>query len=140
MRFWDASALVPLLVGESRSPTMRRLATEEPEMIIWWGSPVECTSALCRLEREGAIDLEARRAASDLLAALAAASAQVLPSEEVRARALRLLAVQPLRAADSLQLAAALTWCRESPAGTAFVCLDNRLCHAAAVEGFDVLP
>jgi len=60
--------------------------------------------------------------------------------DDVRARAQRLLAVHRLRAADSLQLAAALVWCRERPIGVGFVCLDDRLCGAAVREGFTMEP
>jgi hypothetical protein len=44
------------------------------------------------------------------------------------------------RAADTLQLAASLVWCRERPVGRSFVCLDARLREAAVREGFSVLP
>jgi uncharacterized protein len=50
------------------------------------------------------------------------------------------LATHALRAAEALQVAAALTWCDESPRGERFVCLDERLKQAARREGFDVLP
>jgi hypothetical protein len=45
-----------------------------------------------------------------------------------------------LRAADSLQLAAALLWTRGRPAGHDLVCLDERLREVAVSEGFAVLP
>lgn len=138
--FWDASAVVPLLVQEPRSRDMRALAAADPDRALWWGTVVECNSALCRLEREGGMTAPRRRAASALLARLADASVEVQPLDALRARSLRLLAVHPLRAADALQLAAALAWCRERPDGRAFVCLDGRLREAAAAEGFEVLP
>ena len=62
------------------------------------------------------------------------------PSDELRRRAARLLAVHPLRAADALQLAAALLWCEEQPHGEGLVSLDAKLRDAAAKEGFSVLP
>lgn len=43
-------------------------------------------------------------------------------------------------AADALQLAAALDWCDGNTCGESFVCLDDRLRGAAALEGFRVLP
>lgn len=46
----------------------------------------------------------------------------------------------PLKAADALQLAAALRWCEVDTDDRRFVCLDNRLRRAAEDEGFDVLP
>jgi predicted nucleic acid-binding protein len=65
---------------------------------------------------------------------------QVSPAEELRDRAIRLLDLHPLSAADALQLAAALDWCGEHTAGAGFVCLDQRLRAAAMREGFDVYP
>ncbi len=64
----------------------------------------------------------------------------IAPTIGLRERAGRLVASHPLRAADALQLAAALVWCDEAPQGTAFVCLDDRLREAARREGFAVLP
>ena len=140
MRFWDSSALIPIVVREGRSPLVETLATDDPEMIVWWASPVECGSAVQRLRREGVFT---PTAAAQVLAGLAAvldAANAVQPGDEVRAKALRLLRVHPLRAADALQLAAALLWTRERPGGRDFVCLDERLRTAAAIEGFQVLP
>jgi len=140
MIFWDSSALVPLVVSERRSHGMRSIFESDPEPVIWWASPVEVMSALTRRMREGAFGLADLRRCADLVTKLGSAAAHVLPSDEVRSRAIRLLALHPLRAADGLQLAAALTWCSEKPAGERFVCLDDRLRTAAALEGFSVLP
>ncbi len=62
------------------------------------------------------------------------------PTDPIRRRAGRLLALHPLRGADALQLAAALAWCDEQPSGVSFVCLDERLREAALRESFTVLP
>jgi hypothetical protein len=51
--FWDASAIVPLLVEEPTSKGLMARRTADPTMVVWWGTPAECVSALCRLEREG---------------------------------------------------------------------------------------
>jgi len=75
----------------------------------------------------------------EILAALFRECSEILPSEPVRQRAQRLLRTHPLRAADALQLAAALVWAHESPAGLEFVCLDQNLREAASREGFKVL-
>jgi uncharacterized protein len=64
----------------------------------------------------------------------------VLATDHVRRRAGRLVATHPLRAADAFQLAAALVWCEEQPAGETFVCLDEQLREAARREGFGLLP
>jgi hypothetical protein len=45
-----------------------------------------------------------------------------------------------MKAADALQLAAALRWAAEQPDGHEFVSLDETLRRAAKVEGFTVLP
>ena len=140
MRFWDSSALIPIVVREGRSPLVETLATDDPEMIVWWASPVECGSAVHRLRREGVFTpTQAAQVLAGLTTVLDAANA-VQPGDEVCAKALRLLGVHPLRAADAFQLAAALLWTRERPGGRDFVCLDERLRTAAAIEGFQVLP
>jgi predicted nucleic acid-binding protein len=53
--------------------------------------------------------------------------------------AVRLLEARELRAADSLQLAAALVWCQQRPARRNFVCADERLAKAAEAEGFSII-
>jgi len=117
------------------------LVTEDPDMMVWWASPGECGSAVHRLRRDG---IFAPEEAAQVLGGLAAAfdAANVVqPGDEVGASALRLLAVHPLRAADALQLAAALVWAQGSrPGARDLVCLDDRLRTAATLEGFRVLP
>jgi len=140
VRFWDSSALIPLFVRETHSPGLESLAADDPDMMVWWASPVECGSAVHRLRREGVFTTtEAAQVLAGLAGALDAANV-VQPGDELCARALRLLGVHPLRAADALQLAAALLWAREKPAGRDFICLDERLRTAAVLEGFAVLP
>ncbi len=139
MRFWDTSALLPLLLEQEATAAVQALLSEDPEIVAWWGTPVECASAAARLRREDLLTPadEGRVLAS--LAVLRDAWLEVLPSEEVRDRASRLLRLHPLRAADALQLAAARTWAGES--GDAdFVTYDERLALAARLEGFEVLP
>lgn len=65
---------------------------------------------------------------------------ELTASAALRDRALRVVDAHELTATDALQLAAALIWTHERPAGSGFVCLDRRLHAAAAREGFDVLP
>lgn len=138
MRFWDSSAIVPLIVDEpGRSPLLEMLESD-PVMVVWWGTPVELVSALSRRERDGHLDPAVAAAAVDRVRRLERAWHQVTPSDSVRNRAQRLLRVHPLRAADSLQLAAALTVAGDDPASTRFVTLDRRLRDAAQREGLDV--
>lgn len=138
--FWDSSAVVPLLVAEDRSAEMAALLRSDRSPALWWGSPVECESALHRRRREDAVSPQALATALARLEDLGEDADVVAPTSQVRRKAGRLLALHPLRAADALQLAAALVWADDTPAGQAFVCLDERLREAAQAEGFDVLP
>lgn len=138
--FWDSSAIVPLLVSESRSADLTMLIAEDKEMTMWWATPLECQSALHRRHREAPLEPVVMATATERLRAVVEHADTVSPTDEVRRRAARLVAVHPLRAADALQLAAALIWCEEQPHGEVFVCLDARLRDAAQREGFDVLP
>ena len=140
MTFWDSSAVVSLLVEESASSDIRRLARTYGPPVVWWGTLVECSSALARRSRSSAsVPSEQRRATARLLE-LVALWTEIQPGEVLRERALRLLASHNLRAADALQLAAALVWAEERPAGRVFICLDARLREAARLDGFTVLP
>jgi uncharacterized protein len=134
--FWDASAIVPLLVGEATTAQMQALAGRDPDMLVWWGSEVECVSALARLERAGALDGRAMALACDRLKQLADGWHEIEPSEIVRESAVRFLRVHPLRAADAWQLAAAFTAAERRPGSLRVVTLDERLADAARKEGF----
>jgi hypothetical protein len=138
VKFWDASAIVPLLIAEVSTRSLLALAAEDPAMLVWWGSEVECASALARLEREVAIDANGIVAAFSRLGQLKAAWHEVDPSA-VRETAARFLRVHPLRAADALQLAAAFASAEGRLASLEFVTLDDRLCTAARKEGFAVV-
>ena len=107
--------------------------------MTWWGSLIECTSALSRLHREGRLDADTLSQSHEYLRRLSGAWLDVPPTERVRQRAFRLLRVHALRGADALQLAAALTAAEEDPAGLEFVSNDIRLSTAAEREGFTVL-
>jgi len=136
VRFWDASAIVPLLVAEAESGGLLALLDLDPEMFVWWGTPVECTSAISRREREGALSPRDVASALERLRTVASAWQEVLPAEPVRSTARRLLRVHPLRAADALQLAAAIVAAEHDPASLELVSLDDRLSEAAGREGF----
>jgi len=139
VRFWDASAIVPLLVSEPESDGVLALLERDPEMLVWWGTPVECASALARRECDGGIAPLDVTAAVERLRAIAEAWQEVLPADAVRSAAQRLLRVHPLRAADALQLGAAVIASEHEPASLAFVSLDDRLAEAAGREGFPVV-
>ena len=140
MRFWDASAIIPLCLKESASEAAKGLLKGEEDMVVWWTTRIECLSALSRRQREKTLSSGDSLKAKAILSALAEAWSEVQPTEMIRQRAERLLSIHPLRAADALQLAAALIWAQENPRGLALVCLDHNLREAALREGFSVLP
>jgi predicted nucleic acid-binding protein len=136
MRFWDASAVVPLLVREPAGDAMIAALQADSAMVVWWGTSLECASALARRERSGDLDAEGASVAFARLRALAREWDEVLPGPALRNLAQRLLRVHPLRSGDALQLAAALIAAEHQPESLAFVCLDDRLRQAAEREGF----
>jgi len=136
VRFWDSSAIVPLLVAEPTSAGAMREYELDPEVIAWWATETECVSALARLEREGGLTASSMTAGLRRLAGLTAAWREVQPVTAVRVTAIRLVRVHPLRAADALQLAAAIVASEGHPSTLALVTLDDRLALAAEREGF----
>ena len=139
MRFWDASAIVPLLVTEATTQALRALAKQDPGMPVWWGSEVECVSAVARLERSAVLDMKGMGLAFSGLRQLADHWDEIEPSEVIRESAMRFLRVYPLRAADALQLAAAFIAAERRPSSLQFVTLDERLAEAAQKEGFSLV-
>jgi predicted nucleic acid-binding protein len=140
VRFWDKSAIVPLCVREPATAAGRELTRNDPAIVVWWATRTECMSAFQRRRREGDISVQVQEHARRALMALAAEWSEVLPTEELRRRAERLLAVHALRAAEAFQLAAALVWSQGETATRSLVSHDDRLREAASREGFQILP
>jgi predicted nucleic acid-binding protein len=140
MRFWDGSALVPLLVHERTSAALLRLARKDPQIVVWRLAATEIVSALWRRRRAGELDPSGTDTAEERLAILEQSWTCVDDLAHVDTRARRLLALHKLRAADALQLAAALVACDEQPSLLPFVTLAHRLGEAARRERFSVLP
>lgn len=139
MRYWDTSAILPLIVDEPSRERLFELFREDSQIVAWWATPVEIASAVARRERERKISAEEADAALQAAKRLAAAWHEVVPSDAIRRTAERLLRVHPLRAADSLQLSAALTAASHDPSTLEMVCFDARLTAAARREGFIVI-
>jgi len=139
VKFWDASAIVPLLVAEATTRSLQALAKRDSDMLAWWGSQVECASAVARLERDAFLDRKGAALAFDRLSHLADGWHEIEPSEIIRENAVRFLRVHSLRAADALQLAAAFLAAERRPSSLEVVTLDERLADAARKEGFDVI-
>ena len=138
MRFWDSSAVIPLLVQEEQTSRRKAQLRDDPRMTVWWACRLECSSALNRLRRDGSLDEGGLVRALGAMEILADSWYEVLPTSELRARAMRLLRVHPLRAADSQQLSAALIATSENPSMLPFLTADERLLEAAQKEGFAV--
>jgi uncharacterized protein len=139
VKFWDSSSLIPLIVDEELSDQVQALYIDEPGAIVWWGTTVECASAVARLEREGRLSPQETTEALARLDTIAKSWSRIEPVDAVLEIARRLLRVHSLRAADSLQLAAAFLASEGRPSTLEFVCLDDRLTIAAQREGFSVL-
>jgi uncharacterized protein len=139
VKFWDTSAIVPLLITDAATTPLQRLASGDPEMIVWWATEAECASAIARLERDGGLTEIAANEAFAGLQRFANMWYEVEPSESVREAAVRFLRVHPLRAADALQLAAAFLAAERRPPSIEVVTLDDRLGAAARKEGFVVV-
>lgn len=139
MKFWDASAIVPLLMTELTTETLQALAANDPAMLVWWATEVECASAIARLDRDGALDDLAVTQAFQRLKHLASGWHEVDPSDSLREAAVRFLRVHPLRTADALQLAAAFIAAERRPSSLEVLTLDDRLAAAARKEGFTLI-
>jgi predicted nucleic acid-binding protein len=139
MRYWDSSALLPLLVQEATSARLTAEVREDPAIVTWWGTRVECVSAIARLARDGHLPTEETRAALARLDAMSREWTEVPAIDDVRVQASRLLRIHRLRAADALQLAAAIVACDFSAASLPLLTLDVRLADVALLEGFPVI-
>jgi len=138
VKFWDSSAIVPLLISEPATAALLPLAAKDSAMLVWWGSPIECVSAIARLERDGALNARSVTLALKRLKQLIDGWHEIDPSDAIREVAERFLRVHPLRAADALQLAAAFAGAEGRPSTLEVVTLDSRLGAAARKEGFAV--
>lgn len=139
MNFWDTSALVALSVNEPRRQVALRVLEADEQIVVWWGTAIEYVAAVSRRERDGSLKPDEVTVHLKRLTALSQVWYEVQPGRRIRTVAQRLLRVHPLRAADSLQLAAALVAAEDEPSSLGFVCFDARLNQAASREGFAIL-
>lgn len=133
--FWDASVLVPLCVNQDPTPQAFRFRSKY-QTAVWWATHVEIASALVRLLRQQKITPSGYAHALLQAEGLANLWRVVEPSAKVARDARALLELYPLRAADALQLAAAMAWCEGKPKGKIFLTFDQRLHEAAGQAGF----
>ena len=140
MRFWDSSALVPLIVRQPNSSEAEHWIAEDDTIVVWTLTPIEVMSALRRLVREGALIERAAREAEEMTGILFGHTHVVTDVERVKGLAARLLRLHSLRASDALQLAAAQAWSDGHPDAAVVHTFDRRLADAASREGFRVIP
>ena len=140
MRYWDASAIVPLVVAEPDSELVRIWLSEDDRIATWAWTRTEIIAAIERRTREGTLSRQQRREVIERFDAFARSWDEVTDVLAVRARATALLARHPLRAADAGQLGAALLIQEQLASALTFVCLDRRLSSAAELESLRVLP
>jgi predicted nucleic acid-binding protein len=131
---------LPLLLAEPFSARAAALLEEDSGLVIWWGTPLECWSGIHRRVRDGSLAVSELASLARQLSTLVELAVEIEPGLPLRERAADLLAVHPLRAADALQLAAALIAEENLGAGFEFVSLDQRLREAAGREGLAVIP
>ena len=91
MRFWDASAIVPLVAQEQQTRDCRAFLAEDNDIVVWLLTPVEVISALTRRLREKSFKPIEFSKAKEQLVALEKAWSEVISVERVRERARRLL-------------------------------------------------
>ena len=139
MRFWDASALVPLITQDDHSVILEKLYGDGSSIWVWWVTPVEIASSIARRERSGELSAQTATQAYATLARMGATWHEILPVEPLRESAKRLMRVHPLRAADGLQLASALSLAASGLEPLEFISCDSRLSDAAAREGLKVI-
>jgi predicted nucleic acid-binding protein len=135
--FWDSSSLVPLCVTQPASPGAQALS-QRYKMIVWWAAAVEIRGAAARLLRMGLLTSNQQVGARVRLEGLRSRWQEISPGPSLRDQAEQLLDRFPLKAADALQLAAALAWCSGSPRGRGFISGDVQLLDAARQVGFQV--
>jgi len=139
VRFWDTSALVPLLLSERETVQAERWLREDAGVIVWTLTRVELLSALARRRRqEPAAARRLQAAKRELLVAWERWS-EITAVDLVRRHAERIVETHPLRAADALQLGAALVAAEDNAAALDFVTMDRQQAVAAEREGFRVL-
>lgn len=137
--FWDTSGIIPLCCFQPQSARARQTSRIYARQVVWWATSVETISSFNRLKRDGHITPSECRQALERFEHLRHLWNEVQPTEDVKHRAERLLTSHQLRAADALQLSAALVWCVDRPRGRVFIGADCNLADAAESEGFKVI-
>jgi uncharacterized protein len=139
VRFWDTSALIPLVVAEAGSARAERWLREDPRVVVWTLTRVELLSALARRRRTDPSAAPRLVTARREVVRAWEGWFEITAVEVVRRHAERIVETHALRAADALQIGAALVAAEDGPEGLQFVTFDSSQAIAAEREGFHVL-
>jgi uncharacterized protein len=139
VRFWDTSALIPLFIEEKGTAQAKSWLRTDPTVVVWTLTRVELLSALARRRREEPVASKRLQTARQEVLNTWTRWSEVTAVDVVRRYAERLVETYPLRAADALQLGAALVVAENGSAALTFVTFDRRQAEAAEHEGFRVL-
>lgn len=134
--FFDTSAIVPLCVAQPTSQRARQAYRGYGRQVVSWTALIEAAGAIHRASRLGGLTQPNAARSLRRLAQLEKRWTEIVAGDRVRDIAIRLLSSFDLRAADAIQLASALVWCKEKPRSRPFVCFDRRLAQVAQGVGF----
>jgi predicted nucleic acid-binding protein len=137
--FFDASAMAPLCLAQPSSQWARQAYRTFTTQIVAPTTLIETASAINRAVRLGGLVATRAKTAMDRLSQLERRWIQIEWTDRITSLAVDVLAKFDLRAGDAIQLASALTWCKEQPRNRAFVSFDQRLGAAAVRAGFDLI-
>jgi predicted nucleic acid-binding protein len=137
--FLDTSALVKRYVAEAGSPLVRGLFARRRMVAVSRIAFAEVAAAAARRRREGALSAHQHARLLDRLEADFSSFVVVEVRQATLGAVPGLCARHPLRAYDAVQLAAALTLRRASPA-VDFWTTDHALGRAARAEGLRATP
>ena len=84
MKFWDASAIVPLCIIEPRSSLAKDILSNDTAVVVWWATRIECLSAFARLRRSGGLNESDARRARDHLDTLDNSWTEIYPNQRLR--------------------------------------------------------
>jgi len=139
MKFWDTSALFPLLVFDVHSHRSRVILNEDREIVASFITPVEINSSIWRRRHANLLDSERHRTADAHFAALTSNWITVGHVREVVDASLSVVSRHSLRSGDAIQLGAAVVARRFLGADLRFVTFDKQLAAVATAEGFHVV-
>ena len=140
MRFWDSSALFPLIIDDFHTARARVILSTDDSIVSSFITPVEISSAIWRRRHARLLSSEADRAADAQFASLSNRWVTLGEISDITATALSVVSRHALRAGDAIQLAAALVArAKLRTVRLEFVTFDIRLASAAREEGLRVL-